>query len=145
MIAFHSFFSVKKGATHMNTSIAHVAIWVKNLDAMREFYESYFHCTANQKYINEATQFSSYFLTFSSGARLELMNHKKVTQCLSQAEPLGLSHLAIAVGSRKNVEKLTKQLQTAGFKIISEPRETGDGHYESVFLDPENNRVEITL
>jgi lactoylglutathione lyase len=31
-----------------------------------------------------------------------------------------------------------------GYKCVSDPRRTGDGYFESVVLDPEGNRVEIS-
>ena len=56
----------------------------------------------------------------------------------------GLTHLAISVGSREKVNKLTELIRENGFTVSGEPRTTGDGYYESVILDPEGNQVEIT-
>ncbi|MFC1570137.1 VOC family protein, partial [bacterium] len=123
----------------MQTRIEHIAIWVKDLERMKTFYETYFGCASNQKYVNISKGFSSYFLTFDSGARLELMCHPKINQIFDEFEPLGLSHFAISVGSQKEVDGLTLRLKTDGIPIVSEPRITGDGYYESVILDPEGN------
>ncbi|MBN2010554.1 VOC family protein [candidate division KSB1 bacterium] len=129
----------------MKAKIEHIAMWVKDIEKMRLFYETYFGCSSASKYVNDTGDFCSYFLSFKSGARLELMNHSKITNFMKQAEPLGFSHLAISIGSKDEVNQLTKTLKAAGYKIISDPRMTGDGYYESVFLDPENNKVELTI
>ena len=128
--------------------IEHLAIWVTDLETMRAFYEKYFGATANQKYENKTKNFSSYFLTFANGGcRLELM-HKPEIRALApstNAQRLGLIHLAISVGSKQKVDELTEQLRQDGYTITSEPRTTGDGYYESVCLDPEQNLIEITI
>lgn len=126
--------------------IEHIAIWVQNLEPMREFYETYFGAISNTKYHNPTKNFQSYFLTFEEGARLELM-HKPEINGVSQTfenQQFGLVHLAVSVGSKEKVDRLTTQLQQDGFQIVGLPRMTGDGYYESVILDPENNIIEIT-
>ena len=54
-------------------------------------------------------------------------------------------HIAILTGSEKQVDQLTAQLREDGYKIMDGPRHTGDGYYESVVLDPDGNRIEITI
>jgi lactoylglutathione lyase len=125
--------------------IEHVAIWTQQLDAMRIFYEQYFNGRANNKYTNPRTGFSSYFLTFDDGARLELMQRPDITSSSSSVEQIGLAHLAMSVGSATAVDNLTEQLRRDGFQVIGEPRTTGDGYYESAILDPDGNRIEITV
>lgn len=127
--------------------ISHVAIWTKNLEVLRAFYESYFQARSGGKYFNPHTRFESYFLQFSSGARLELMKMPGMLASLSKtgSRYIGLAHIAISVGSRGKVDELTKRLEEAGFTILSQPRTTGDGYYESVVLDPDNNQIEITI
>jgi lactoylglutathione lyase len=61
------------------------------------------------------------------------------------SEYMGIIHFAISVGSKEKVDSLTHQLRSDGYQIIGEPRTTGDGYYESVVLDPEKNRIEITI
>ena len=125
--------------------IEHIAIWVKNLEKMREFYTHYFGMTCNDKYINEKKGFSSYFLSFESGARIELMNSASISdQQSAGGEKYGLAHFAISVGDRGRVDQLTEELRRNNVRIQGEPRVTGDGYYESVVLDPEGNTVEIT-
>ncbi|MBB3838260.1 lactoylglutathione lyase [Runella defluvii] len=126
--------------------IEHIAIWVQNLEQMRAFYETYFGAISSAKYHNPTKNFQSYFLSFEQGARLELM-HKPEVNNISQTvenQRLGIIHLAISVGSKEQVDKLTKKLQENEFQVVGEPRMTGDGYYESVILDPENNLIEIT-
>lgn len=127
--------------------IDHIAIWVNDLETMRIFYEKYFEASSNTKYHNPTKNFSSYFLSFKSGARLELMQKPEIPQNLNSAidQYIGLNHFAMSVGSKENVDTLTETLRKDGYKIIGEPRTTGDGYYESVTLDPEQNRIEITI
>ncbi|PIB35475.1 hypothetical protein BFP72_08760 [Reichenbachiella sp. 5M10] len=125
--------------------IEHIGLWVKNLEEMRTFYQQYFEASCNQKYENSTKGFSSYFLSWTEGARLELMMRHDVTASNSEVEKLGWAHLALSVGDRGAVDELTEKLRTDGYQILSEPRSTGDGYYESVVLDPEGNRVEITI
>ena len=127
--------------------IEHIAIWVKDLEKMKNFYEIYFQATANDIYHNQKKSFQSHFLAFESGCRLEIM-HKPVisdNDIPSETEYLGFTHMAISVGSKQGVNELTEKIRSAGYSIIGEPRTTGDGYYESVILDPENNRIEITI
>jgi len=127
--------------------IEHLAIWVKDIESMKTFYEKYFHGKANDRYHNPTKQFYSYFITFEEGSRLELMNKVNIPDDESsiEKERMGIIHFAMSVGSKEKVDQLTEQLRTDGFRIIGEPRTTGDGYYESVVLDPENNRIEITI
>jgi lactoylglutathione lyase len=127
--------------------INHVAIWTKNIETMRDFYTTYFSFTSNNKYTNAAKGFSSYFLSGIAGARLELMHRKdmKAVKAAHRAEGVGFAHLAFSVGSRESVEALTARLKADGYQVVDGPRLTGDGYYESVVLDPESNRIEITV
>lgn len=126
--------------------IEHIAIWCNNLELMKDFYCTYFNATASTKYFNPNKQFTSYFLQFKQGARLELMQMPGVANNVNN--PLmpyrGIIHLAISVGSKEKVNALTAQLRSDGVIIIGEPRTTGDGYYESVIADPEQNLIEIT-
>ncbi|MEM7114786.1 MAG: VOC family protein [Chloroflexota bacterium] len=134
--------------------IEHIAIWVSDLERMRAFYERYFNGRSNQKYTNPSKGFSSYFITFDSGARLELMQRNDIgdNPNTPQREFKGYVHLAMAVGDAEQgvvgqtaVDTLTETLRDNGYTILGEPRTTGDGYYESVVLDPEGNRIEITI
>ena len=127
--------------------IEHVAIWVRDLEAMKAFYERYFQGKAGKKYFNPKKKFTSYFLSFEGGSRLELMHRPDIEQNRSttEKESNGITHLAIAVGSNTIVDTLTDNLRKDGYDIINEPRTTGDGYYESVIFDPEGNRIEITI
>jgi len=127
--------------------IEHLAIWVEDLELMKSFYEKYFDAKAGEKYHNPKKKFTSYFLSFDGGCRLELMAKPEIPKNLNDtiSEYIGIIHFAISVGSKEKVDTLTKQLEQDGYKIIGLPRTTGDGYYESVVLDGENNRIEITV
>ena len=123
--------------------IEHVAIWVSELESMKDFYCSNFAGVANTKYVNQSKGFSSYFIKFASGTRIELMHNDTVsTNCHKPS--LGFAHLAFSVGDKVAVDNLTEKLRAQGIIVASEPRTTGDGYYESLILDPENNQIEIT-
>lgn len=126
--------------------IEHLAIWVRDLEKMKAFYMNYFQTTANKKYINPKKNFSSYFLSFEGECRLEIMQMPNIPENENDAyqQYRGIIHFAISVGSKEKVDTLTEHLRKDGYEIVGEPRTTGDGYYESVILDPENNRIEIT-
>ncbi len=126
--------------------IEHLALWTSDLETMRDFYEYYFAAQVGTRYDNASKGFSSYFLSFDSGARLEIMQRADIP--MNKNDPLeqatGYIHLAMSVGSKAGVDELSERLQVDGYTLLDGPRLTGDGYYESVVLDPENNRIEIT-
>lgn len=125
--------------------IEHLAIWVSDLELTKTFYTTYFGAKSGEKYHNPNKNFTSYFLSFEGNTRLELMHRPDIVKILEAGQEMqGLTHFAIAVGSKDKVDDLTEQLRRDGRIIIGEPRTTGDGYYESVILDPEGNRIEIT-
>lgn len=124
--------------------IEHVAIWVNDLEGMREFYETYFNCKSNIKYHNSEKKFESYFLTFDSGTRLEIMRKAGIDK-QNRGDTIGWAHIAISLGSRESVNQMTAKLKNDGYLHISGPRITGDGYYESVIEDPEGNLIELTV
>lgn len=126
--------------------IHHLAIWCSDLEKVIAFYERYFGASRSAKYENPAKGFSSCFMSFESGSKIELMSRKDIPASKNAvaAQNLGLIHFAISVGSRERVDQLTATLEKDGLTVESHPRTTGDGYYESVVLDPENNRIEIT-
>jgi len=125
--------------------IEHIAIWVKDLGKIRAFYEKYFGAVSNEKYYNPVKKFESYFLSFENGSRLEIMRRPDIVESNNSydAQQFGIIHLAFATGSKEKVDELTEILRNDGYKVVGEPRTSGDGYYESVILDPENNIIEI--
>jgi len=124
--------------------LEHIAIWSNDIEALRHFYAVHFGCTHGPRYENPAKGFSSYFLSFAGGARLELMQKRGLAD--RGADPgVGLAHFAVSVGSESEVRAMTETLRQAGVKVVGEPRWTGDGYFESIVLDPDGNAVEITL
>lgn len=127
--------------------IEHVALWTSELDRLVDFYEKYFDAAAGPNYVNAVKGFESCFLSFSDGARIEVMQSStlKLSKHVPGAQRVGLAHLAVSVGSTQRVEELTARLRKDGLEIVDGPRQTGDGYFESVVLDPDGNRIEITI
>lgn len=128
-----------------NMKIDHIAIWTKNIENLKSFYEKYFNANSNNKYINSKKNFESYFLSFESGTRIELMQKPEIPDSKNDVykQFMGIIHLSFELESEKHVDELTEQLKNDGMEILDGPRRTGDGSYETAFLDPEGNRVEI--
>lgn len=125
--------------------IEHIAIWSPDLKRLKDFYIKYFEAVSNEGYENTNTGFKSYFLSFGDGARLEIMNMDDILSAeASGKQYFGYCHIAISVGTMLEVMKITKKLEADGYEVIGEPRMTGDGYFESLVLDPDGNRIEIT-
>lgn len=125
--------------------LEHVAMYVNDLEGTKRFFEQYLGAVSNELYLNKTTGFKSYFLSFDDGARLEIMNRPDMDdhgRCLQRT---GYIHIAFSVGSRKKVDALTAQLKEDGYEVISGPRTTGDGYYESCIAAVEGNQIEITI
>lgn len=122
--------------------IDHIAIWVFDLEKQKSFYETYFQCQSNQKYYNPVKGFTSYFLTFEDQTRIELMKSDFVTG-KQVSSILGYCHVAFRLQNREQVDFLTARMLQNGITVECPPRVTGDGYYESVILDPEQNRIEL--
>ena len=132
--------------------IEHIAIWVRDIDKVCEFYRKYFGGVVQPLYHNPTKQFTSRFITFDDGGRLEVMHRPDIdvernvgTVEMFHVEHLGFTHLSFSVGSKEEVDRLTQQMSSEGITVVGQPRTTGDGYYESVVLDPEGNRIEITV
>lgn len=124
--------------------IEHIAMYVNDLEAARDFFVTYFGGKANDGYHNLKSNFRSYFITFEDGARLELMNKPGMDDPEKHLNRTGYAHIAFSVGSKEKVDALTERLQTEGYKVVSGPRTTGDGYYESCIIAVEGNQIEIT-
>ena len=125
--------------------IEHIAMYVNDLEKTRDFFATYFGAKSNELYHNKNTGFKSYFLTFEDGARLEIMNKPTVEDSEKTLTRTGFIHLAFSVGSKEKVDELTEKLKNDGYEVISGPRTTGDGYYESRIIGIEGNQIEITI
>jgi len=129
--------------------LEHIALWTQNLEEMKNFYTEFFNGKPGPKYESEhefSSLFQSYFLTFDSGSRLEIMQMDTIPDINTQRkEAIGLTHLAFSMSEVEEVRKLTQRIKENGFRVVLEPHYTGDGYYESCVLDPDGNRVEIVV
>ena len=125
--------------------IDHIALYVKDLEVSKAFYETFFGAKSNELYHNPKTGLRTYFLSFENGTRLEIMWRPNLSEPSDRAMSEGLIHFAFSVGSKEAVEALTQKIINEGYICFSAPRTTGDGYYESVVLDPDGNMIEITI
>ena len=125
--------------------IEHIAMYVNDLEKAKEFFVKYFNATANQEYHNQKTDFRSYFLSFDGGARLEIVNKPSLTDKKKEASQTGYIHIAFSLGSKEAVDELTIKMRSDGYEVVSGPRTTGDGYYESCIIGLEGNQIEITI
>ena len=125
--------------------VEHIALYVNDLEMTKRFFITYFNAKANEGYHNTKTDFRSYFLTFESGARLEIMNKPELTEPNGSSNRYGYAHVAFSAGSQEAVDALTARLKADGYEVLSGPRTTGDGYYESCILGIEGNIIEVTI
>ena len=125
--------------------IEHVAMYVNDLEATKDFFVTYLRGRANELYHNKKTDFRSYFISFEDGARLEIMTRPDMKDMEKDINRTGYIHLAFSVGSKEKVDGLTEFLRNDGYEVLSGPRTTGDGYYESCILGIEGNQSEITV
>lgn len=125
--------------------IDHIALYVNDLEKARDFFITYLGAKSNEGYHNRTTDFRSYFLTFGDGARLELMTKPDLTDSGDFLNRFGYAHIAFNTGSKNAVDELTARLKADGFSVLSGPRTTGDGYYESCIVGFEGNLIEITV
>lgn len=125
--------------------IEHIALYVKDLETARSFFVKYLGAKSNEGYHNLKTGFHSYFLSFGDGARLEIMNNPEMLDFPKKFARTGYAHIAFSVGSKEKVDALTAELKADGYEVVSGPRTTGDGYYESCIIAIEGNQIEITI
>ncbi len=125
--------------------IEHIAMYVNNLEASRDFFVKYFGGKSNDGYHNPNTDFRSYFITFDDGARLEIMRKPEMDDLDKPLNRTGYIHLAFSVGSKEAVDEITARMKDDGYEVVSGPRTTGDGYYESCIVGIEGNQIEITV
>jgi lactoylglutathione lyase len=125
--------------------IEHIAMYVNDLSAARDFFVKYLDGSSNDGYHNPKTGFRSYFISFSDGARLEVMNKPAMDDLEKPLNRTGYTHIAFSIGSKEAVDALTERLKNDGYSVVSGPRTTGDGYYESCIVAIEGNQIEITV
>ena len=125
--------------------IEHIAMYVNDLETARDFFIRYFNAKSNEGYHNKTTDFRSYFLRFDDGSRLEIMTKPVMEDCQKTVSRTGYAHIAFSLGSKDAVNALTEKMKKDGYEVISGPRITGDGYYESCIVGIEGNQIEITV
>ena len=125
--------------------IEHVAMYVNDLEKARDFFIKYLGGVSNDGYHNTKTGFKSYFISFDDGSRLELMNKPGMTDDEKVLARTGYIHIAFSLGSKEAVDELTNRMRSDGYEVISGPRTTGDGYYESCIIGIEGNQIELTV
>ena len=125
--------------------IEHIAMYVNDLEKAKDFFVKYLGATSNEGYHNTKTDFRSYFLSFDDGARLEIMNKPIMEDNEKTLNRTGFIHIAFSVGSKEKVNCLTEKLKSDGYEVVSGPRTTGDGYYESCIVGIEGNQIELTV
>ena len=96
-------------------------------------------------YVNDLEKTKKFFIKFDSGCRLEIMTKPELVDDKKDLKRTGFIHIAFSVGSKEKVDKLTEILKADGFEVVSGPRITGDGYYESCIVGIEENQIEITI
>ena len=125
--------------------IEHIAMYVNDLEKAKDFFVKYFHASSNEVYHNKTTGFRSYFLSFDDGARLEIMNKPQMADDEKGLNRTGYIHIAFSLGSKEAVDAFTERMKTDGYNVVSGPRTTGDGYYESCIIGIEGNQIEVTI
>lgn len=125
--------------------IEHIALYVRDLEGARRFFETYFCARSGSGYHNPRTDFRSYFLEFDDGSRLEIMTRPALSEPAAPGNSYGYAHIAFRLGSRDAVERLTQRLREDGYPTLSSPRVTGDGYFESCVQGFEGNILELTV
>ena len=133
------------GIREVVMKIEHIALYVNNLEEARKFFIKYLGAKSNDGYHNLKTNFRSYFLSFDDGTRLEIMNKPEMSDPPKDLARTGYAHIAFSVGSKEKVDALTVRLKDNGYEVVSGPRITGDGYYESCIVAIEGNQIEITV
>ena len=125
--------------------IEHIAMYVNDLEKARDFFVKYLDGKSNDGYHNKTTDFRSYFISFDDGARLEIMNKPGLVDAEKTLNRTGYIHIAFSLGSEEKVDELTARLKADGYEVVSGPRITGDGYYESCIVGIEGNQIELTV
>ena len=125
--------------------IEHIAMYVNDLEGARDFFVKYLDGKSNDGYHNKNTDFKSFFISFDDGARLEIMQKPQMEEAEKTLNRTGYIHIAFSLGSAEEVDSLTARFKEDGYEVVSGPRTTGDGYYESCIVGIEGNQIEITV
>lgn len=130
---------------YIKMEIDHIAIYVNDLEGTKNFFEKYFSAKSNDLYHNPRTGLKTYILSFDGHTRLEIMNRSDIVDAGMSAVRKGYIHISFNLGNKQNVDDMTGRLVDDGYRVLSGPRITGDGYYESCIEGPEGNMIELTV
>ena len=122
-----------------------IALATSDVEGLRDFYLQ-LGAVASPSLADPDTGLRSCVLDFC-GVRLELLERPEMADDVAGDEqPGGLSHIGFALGSADAVDELSRVIAVAGYRLLGPPRRTGElGRYESVVLDPDGNRLKLTV
>ncbi|MGI6110407.1 MAG: VOC family protein [Eubacteriaceae bacterium] len=123
--------------------IDHISMFATRPEEVKAFYVKYFGATPSKEFIDTESGLPSYYLTFDDGSRVEILNRPEITRMAKNHIDLGYIRVSYMLDSREEVDKLANRLQSDGYAIIQQPKETPDGFYDCVVLDPDDNQIVI--
>jgi lactoylglutathione lyase len=125
--------------------IEHIALATTDVERLCGFYQQ-LGAMASPVFADPDTGLRSCVLDFC-GVRLELFERPgRHEGAVGDALAPGLMHIGFALGSADAVDELSRVIATAGHRVLERPHRTGElGRYESVVLDPDGNRLKLTV
>lgn len=121
-------------------NLQHIAFWTKDIQRMIDFYKQHFK--ARELFSHRDGDFECTFISICSSVRLELMSKPMVGR-EEIFDFVGYSHLSIDVGSREEVDRLTRYFIQQGVRLEKKQVQYDDGYYETSIFDPDCNIIEL--
>lgn len=125
--------------------LEHVALATGDVECLCDFYQQ-LGAVVSPPSADPGTGFRTCVLDFC-GVRLELFERPgRRERAAGDAVMPGLMHLGFALGSADAVDELSRVVASTGHRVLEQPHRVGQlGRYESIVLDPDGNRVKLTV
>jgi catechol 2,3-dioxygenase-like lactoylglutathione lyase family enzyme len=124
--------------------IEHIALATDDVEGLRDFY-LLLGAVASPASTHPDTSLRSCVLDFC-GVRLELFERQGRQGETVDGRSPGLLHLGFALESADAVDELSGVIGAAGHRVLEPPHRSGElARYESVVLDPDGNRLKLTV